>query len=135
MDNFISPWFKPGIDAGRLMVGIKPETVLQMIAVQDIGKYGLWAFTNHQALNGREIDIAGDALTMPDVAKIISKAADRPVEFIQTPIEEVRKFSTDFAIMLEWFDRVRYNADIQRNVKESGIKPTSFPEWAAQVAW
>jgi uncharacterized protein YbjT (DUF2867 family) len=31
MENFASPWFKPGIDAGKLMVGLKPETVLQMI--------------------------------------------------------------------------------------------------------
>jgi uncharacterized protein YbjT (DUF2867 family) len=135
MENFASPWFKPGIDGGRLMVALKPETVLQMIAVQDLGKYGLWAFENHRALNGRAIDIAGDTLTMPAVAKIIGKAAGRPVEFVQTPIEEVRKFSADFAIMLEWFDRVGYNADIERNAKESGIKPTKFAEWAAKVKW
>ena len=135
MENFASPWFKPGIDTGKLMVALKPETVLQMIAVQDIGKYGFWAFENHMALNGRAIDIAGDALTMPAAAKIIGTAAGRTVEFIQTPIEEVRKFSADFASMLEWFDRVGYNADIERNAKEPGIKPTKFVEWAAKVKW
>jgi uncharacterized protein YbjT (DUF2867 family) len=135
MENFASPWFKPGIDAGTLMVGIKPETVLQMIAVQDIGKYGFWAIENHKTLNGRAIDIAGDALTMPAAAKIIGTAAGRTVEFVQTPIEEVRKFSADFALMLEWFDRVGYNADIEGNAKESGIKPTKFFEWASKVKW
>ena len=135
MENFASPWFKPGIDTGKLMVALKPETVLQMIAVQDLGKYGFWAFENHKALNGRAIDIAGDALTMPAAAKIIGTAAGRTVEFIQTPIEEVRKFSADFASMLEWFDRVGYNADIEQNAKESGIKPTKFVEWAAKVKW
>jgi uncharacterized protein YbjT (DUF2867 family) len=135
MENFASPWFKPGIDTGKLMVALKPETVLQMIAVQDIGKYGFWAFENHMALNGRAIDIAGDALTMPAAAKIIGTAAGRTVEFVQTPIEEVRKLSADFAVMLEWFDRVGYNADIERNAKESGIKPTKFVEWAAKVKW
>ena len=135
MENFASPWFKPGIDAGKLMVGIKPETVLQMIAVQDIGKYGFWAFENHKALNGRAIDIAGDALTMPAAAKIIGTAAGKAVEFVQTPIEEVRKFSADFAVMLEWFDRVGYNAEIEGNAKESGIKPTKFFEWAVKVKW
>jgi uncharacterized protein YbjT (DUF2867 family) len=135
MENFASPWFKPGIDSGKLMVGLKPTTVLQMIAVRDIGKYGLWAFENHGELKGREIDIAGDALTMPETAKLISKAAGRTVEFVQTPIEEVRKFSEDFATMLEWFDRVGYNADIERNAKESGIKPTTFAEWVKTVSW
>jgi uncharacterized protein YbjT (DUF2867 family) len=135
MENFVSPWFKPGIDAGKLMMAIKPETVLQMIAVQDVGKYGLWAFENHRALNGRAVDIAGDALTMPAAAKIIGAAAGRAVEFVQTPIEEVRKSSVEYAIMLEWFDRVGYNADIKATSKESGIKPTKFAEWAAKIKW
>jgi uncharacterized protein YbjT (DUF2867 family) len=135
MENFASPWFKPGIDAGKLTVALKPETALQMIAVQDIGKYGLWAFENHKALNGRAIDIAGDALSMPEVAKIIGGAAGRTIEFVQAPIEEVRKSSVEYAIMLEWFDRVGYNADIEANAKESGIKPTGFAEWAAKVEW
>jgi uncharacterized protein YbjT (DUF2867 family) len=135
MENFISPWFKPGIDEGKLMVGIKPNTVLQMIAVEDIGKFGAWAFEKHEQLNGRAIDIAGDACTMPEVAKIFGSASGRKVEFIRTPIEEVRKFSEDFAIMLEWFDAVGYNANIDAVSLESGIQPTTLAEWASKVDW
>ncbi|OGC01307.1 NmrA family protein [candidate division KSB1 bacterium RBG_16_48_16] len=135
MENLASPWFKPGIDQGKLMIGMKPETTLQMIAVQDVGKYGLWAFEQHRKLNGRAIDIAGDALTMPEAAKLISKAAGKKVEFVQVPIEEVRKASEDFAIMLEWFDRVGYNADIDATSKESGIAPTTFEQWVTTVDW
>jgi uncharacterized protein YbjT (DUF2867 family) len=135
MENFLSPWFKPAIDGGKLMVGMKPQTVLQMIAVEDIGKYTRWAFDNHQKLNGRAIDIAGDARTMPDTARIIGQAAGRTVEFVQVPIEEVRKASLDFALMLEWFDRVGYDADIPGTSRESGIAPTTLPEWARRVSW
>ena len=135
MENLASPWFKPGIDQGKLMIGMKPETTLQMIAVQDVGKYGLWAFEQHRKLNGRAIDIAGDALTMPEAAKLISKAAGKKVEFVQVPIEEVRKASEDFAIMLEWFDRVGYNADIDATSKESGIASTTFEQWVTTVDW
>jgi len=135
MENFLLPWFKPAIDQGKLTVGIKPTTVLQMIAVADIGRYGAWAFENHQKLNGRAIDIAGDAKTMPETAKVISKAAGRKIEFVPTPIEEVRKFSEDYAIMLEWFDAVGYNVDIKGVAKESGIKPTTLTRWASQVDW
>lgn len=117
------------------MMGIKPETVLQMIAVEDIGKYGRWAFDNPQKLNGRGIDIAGDARTMPDTARIISEAAGKAVEFVPVPIEDVRKASADYALMFEWFDRVGYNADIPGNSKESGITPTTFPDWAGRATW
>jgi uncharacterized protein YbjT (DUF2867 family) len=135
MENFLSPWFKPGLDQGKLTVGIKPTTVLQMIAVRDIGKYGAWAFDNHEALNGRAIDIAGDAQTMPETAGIIGAAAGRKIEFAPTPIEEVRKFSEDFAMMLEWFDAVGYDANIKKVSHESGIQPTSLADWAAMVDW
>ena len=135
MENFLSPWFKPGIDAGRLAIALKPGTALQMIAVGDIGKYGLWAFENPEKVNGRGIDIAGDARTMPETAAIIGMAAGRRVEFVRVPIEEVRKGSADYAIMLEWFDRVGYNADIAGTARESGIRPTTLPAWAAGADW
>ena len=135
MENFHSPWFKPGIDGGKLMMGIQPQTVLQMIAVEDIGKYVRWAFDNHQKLNGRALDIAGDARTIPETARIIGEAAGKTVEFVQVPIEEVRKASEDYALMLEWFDRVGYNVDIPAMSRESGIPPTTFPDWARRTDW
>lgn len=135
MENLSSPWFKPAIDEGKLTVGIKPDTPLQMIAVADIGKYGALAFDKHEELNGREIDLAGDALTMPRTAEILSQATGHAVAFEPTPIEEVRQFSADFAAMLEWFDRVGYNADIEGVAAELGVQPQSFEDWAAAANW
>jgi uncharacterized protein YbjT (DUF2867 family) len=135
MENFLGPWQKPAIDQGKLALAIRPETRLQMIAVEDIGKYGRWAFDEAARLNRREIDIAGDELTGSEIARIISAASGHPVEFAPPPIEEVRKASEDFAVMLEWFDRVGYDADIEKNARESGIRPTKFAEWASRQKW
>ncbi len=135
MENLVSPWFKPYIDEGNLAIGIKPDTSLQMVAVADIGKYGRTAFEKHEQLNGRAIDFAGDEMTMPEAAKIIGQASGKQVGFLQVPIEQVREFSEDFALMLEWFDRVGYEADIAGNAKEFGIAPTRFQEWTSEVAW
>ena len=135
MENWTSPWFKPGLDEGKLMIGLKPETVLQMISVEDIGKYGLIAFEQHDKLDGEAIDIAGDAKTMPETAGILGKAMGKSVTFVQVPIEEVRKSSEDLAIMLEWFDRVGYDVGIASLEKRFGIRPTSLAEWAATVSW
>ncbi|SYZ73284.1 NmrA family protein [Candidatus Zixiibacteriota bacterium] len=135
MENWITPWFKPPIDQGNIAVALRPQTRLQMVAVKDIGKYGLWAFQNHEPLNGRAIDFAGDELSMTDIAREISNAKGKPVGFITVPIEEVRKFSQDFALMFEWFENIGYNADISAVAKKSGIRPTRFSEWAASVKW
>jgi uncharacterized protein YbjT (DUF2867 family) len=130
MENWTTPWFYPAIQKGSLAVALKPTTALQMIATADIGRYGLWAFEHHADLNGREVDIAGDEKTMPEAARILSEAWGRPIRFVPLAIEAVRSQSEDYALMLEWFDRVGYNADIRTRSKESGIAPTTFASWA-----
>ena len=135
MENFVSPWFKPYIDQGNLAVGMKPETKLQMIAVRDIGKYGLVAIEQHERLNGRAIDIAGDELTGIETAAVLTETIGRPITFYQVPIDQVRAGSEDFALMLEWFDAVGYESDISANEKEFGVKPTRFRDWAREQKW
>lgn len=135
MDNLLSPWFKPGIDQGKLMMAVKPTTMLQMIAVEDIGKFGLLAFERHEQLNRVEIDIAGDEHTLAQTAAILSGILGRTIEFVSTPIAEVRKFSEDYAIMLEWFDRMGYNVDIPALKNKYGIRLTTLAEWARRAKW
>ena len=135
MENLQSPFFKAGIDQGKLAVALQPVTKLQMIAVEDIGKYGAMAFEKDSDLNRRAIDIAGDALTMPATAEVLGKATGRTIKFEQAPIEEVRKFSEDYAIMLEWFDRVGYSVDINANTQEYGFQPLTLEAWAKQQDW
>jgi uncharacterized protein YbjT (DUF2867 family) len=130
MENLVTPWF---LNGDKLCTAMDPRTSLQMIAVEDIGKYGALAFTEARGLNGQAIDIAGDALTMPDAAATLSKALGRKIEFVRLPIEEIRKNGDDFALMLEWFDTTGYDADIKGNAKKYGIKPTTLPAWAAKL--
>ena len=135
MENLASPWFKPAIDEGTLALGMGGDTPLQMIAVDDIGAYGRLAFERHEELNGTALDIAGDALTPVETAALIAEAAGRPVTHFQVPLEEVRKFSEDFALMLAWFEEVGYSADIQGNQARFGVAATSFARWVKTVDW
>jgi uncharacterized protein YbjT (DUF2867 family) len=127
MENLPSPWF---LNGDTLVSALKPDTVLQMIAVKDVGQYGALAFTDPRFRN-LELDIAGDALTLPQAAKTIGEALGRKIEYVQIPMSEIRKNSEDFALMLEWFERVGYDADIAGNAKEYAVRPTTLREWAA----
>jgi len=128
MENMVSPWF---LNGDTIYSALKPDTVLQMIAVRDIGFFGARAFTDAAGLNGRAIDIAGDALTMTQAAETLGAAMGRTINYAQIPIAEVRKNSEDFALMLEWFERVGYEADIPALEREFGFAPTTFAAWAA----
>ena len=105
-----------------------------MIAVGDIGWFGARAFTDAAALNRREIDLAGDGRTMAEAAEILTEALGRPIAFTQTPIEQVRHYSEDTALMLQWFERVGYSADIAGLEREFGRALTKLPDWACRLS-
>jgi uncharacterized protein YbjT (DUF2867 family) len=131
MENLTSPWFLHG---DKLITALKPETRLQMIAVDNIGAYGALAFVRAAELNRQEIDLGGDARTMPETAALLSEGLGRKIDFVRIPIEEVRKHSDDTAIMLEWFDRVGYSADIAGIEKKYGVRPIRLAEWVRRLA-
>lgn len=129
MENLTSPWV---LKDNALYAAMKPTSVLQMIAVDDIGKYGALAFTDPR-LKGRAFDIAGDAVTMPEAARVLGHVLGKPITFVEVPIEEVRKSSEDLAIMYEWFGSTGYDVDISALQREFGIPPTTFEQWAARL--
>ena len=131
MENLTTPWF---LNGNVLATALEPHTKLQMIAAADVGAFEARGFTEAERLNRREIDLAGDERTMPETAAILSRALGRAIEFRQLPIAAVRSQSDDCAMMLEWFDRVGYNADIAALEREFGIRPTKLEEWAARQA-
>ncbi|HEV8247998.1 MAG TPA: NmrA family NAD(P)-binding protein, partial [Polyangiaceae bacterium] len=125
MENLLGGW---GLQGDKLMMGLKPETALQMVAVADIGKAGAQAFTRAEELNRREFDLGADAVTMPEVAKLLGAALGRKIEFVSLPIAEVRKNSEDVALMLEWFERVGYSAKVSELDQTFGHM-LRFEEW------
>ena len=131
MENLLAPF---SLQDSTLAWALGPGTKLQMIAVDDIGWFGARAFTDAAALNRGEIELAGDVRTMPEAAEILTEALGRPITFAQTPIEQVRQYSKETALMLEWFDRVGYSADIAGLEREFGRALTKLPNWASRVA-
>ncbi len=126
MENLPSPWFLHG---DKLMTAMLPTTKLQMIASDDIGKFGAQAFLEHEKWNRAEVDLAGDSATMVESAAAVSELVGKTVTFEPIPIAAVRQNSEDMAIMLEWFDRVGYSADIASLEGKWGIKPLTLGQW------
>jgi uncharacterized protein YbjT (DUF2867 family) len=100
----------------------------------DIGWFGARAFTLAAALNRREIDLAGEVRRMPQAAELLTEALGRPIAFAQRPIEQVRQYSKEMALMLEWFERIGYSADMAGLEREFGRTLTKLPDWARRHA-
>ncbi len=131
MENLPSAWF---LNGDKLVTALKPETKLQMVAVDDIGKFSAKAFTDAEKFKGAEIDYAGDAATMPEAAAALSELTGKTVTYQPIPISAVRQNSEDFAKMLEWFDAGGYTADIPSLESKWGIRPMTLKQWVRTQA-
>jgi uncharacterized protein YbjT (DUF2867 family) len=126
MENLPTPW---SLAEDKLIVALPPTTKLQMVAVDDVGKFGAKALAEADKFKGQEIDIAGDAVTMPEAAAALTDLLGKKITFEPYPIAAVRQNSEDFALMLEWFAAVGYSADIPGLESRWGIKPITLKEW------
>ena len=71
MEYFIKPksrFMFPHLKNGKLVTAFTPETKLQLISADDIGRFAQAAFTNPQKFHGLSIDLAAEALTMSEIA-------------------------------------------------------------------
>lgn len=133
MENFEAPWLRPSIDKGVLMTPLLADRKLQMIAVADIGEFASEAFLRPADFIGKKIDLAGDALTFPEVAARISKALNRPVRYEVIPDEKADAATgPDFAAMYRWFNRVGYSVDIEGLRKTYRVPLTSFDRFLSR---
>jgi uncharacterized protein YbjT (DUF2867 family) len=95
-----------------LRMAISPETRLQMIAVRDIGVFAALAFEGREGLAGQSVEIAGDALTMSEVADAFGAATGRKVRYERQPLAELEERSAETAKMFGWFEAGGYQANL-----------------------
>jgi uncharacterized protein YbjT (DUF2867 family) len=98
---------------GTVPLPLTPQTRLQQIAVGDIGAFALKAFQNPSQWAGRTIELAGDELSMQQVAETLSRVLGRTVKYVQVPWEQFRqKVGEEMTRMYRWFQAVGYHVDI-----------------------
>lgn len=116
---------------GALVYGMLPERLLHMIAVDDVGKVVAKVFEEPYKFINKEIDIAGDAVTMPEVADILSEVIEKDVQYMPIELEEFRdNFGEDLGSELDWFNKAGYNVDVERLIEDYDFVFTSFEDWA-----
>jgi len=128
MENFTT-FAKPSAE-GVLMLPMKPVTKLAMVALKDIGEFGAASFLRPKDFLGQAIDIAGDDLTMPETAVLLTKAMGRSIRFQEFPMDQAEAaMGHDLATMFRWFNEVGYAIDIPWLKQQFGIPLTTFSEW------
>ncbi|MEU9631641.1 NmrA family NAD(P)-binding protein [Streptomyces luteogriseus] len=69
-----------------LALPAKPEKPIQLIASDDSGFFAATAFDEPDTYLGRQIELAGDEITFPEIAKVYERVTGVPSRFQPKPI-------------------------------------------------
>jgi uncharacterized protein YbjT (DUF2867 family) len=134
---FMQNWemMREPVLGGTLPQPLDPDKPFQMIAVEDIGVFAAMAFENPDGWVGREVDIAGDELTMPEIADTFSRVIGGEVGYDQVPWHQFEEqMGEEYTVMYRWFNDYGYEADIAA-LKEEHSGLISFEQYLRGHSW
>lgn len=113
---FMQNWrhyMRDQILSGTLSLPLDPQTSLQQISVEDIGAFAAMAFQHPGRWLSRTVELAGEELTMLQVASLLSRILGRNIRYVQIPWEQFRQVAgEEMTRMYRWFNDVGYHVDI-----------------------
>ena len=135
---FMQNWEMFGKDqilGGTLAQPLDPDKPFQMLAAADIGVFVALAFENPREWIGREVELAGDEMTMPAVAGTFSRVVGREVSYYQVPWDQFEENAGEEAtVMYRWFNDHGYEADIAA-LREEHPGLITFEEYLRTHDW
>jgi uncharacterized protein YbjT (DUF2867 family) len=134
MYNFESGQMKNSIMGGVLSLAIKPDKVHQMLSPEDFAYFVALAFDKPREYIGKELDIVGDEMTLPEAAKVISRVIGKPVEYSELPVEQILRLNEDMGRMFKWFNETDYRVDLA-SLKKMHPEMLTFEQYLIKHGW
>lgn len=133
MENFLPPkvhGMYPSLAQGKLETAILPETRLDMVAAADIGAFAVAAFEDPARFSGHSIDLAGESLTMDEVASKLSSGTGHEVKVQSLTEEEALAHGISAGVISSqiWDNVEGYKVNIEA-ARKWGVQLTSFGDW------
>jgi uncharacterized protein YbjT (DUF2867 family) len=129
---FMENWqrgFGESIRNGQLQQPLCPTTRLQMVGVDDIGAFAALAFEDPGKWKNRTFSLAGDELSMQQIADAFSRVTARDVTYVQVSWDQFEKnMGRELTVMYHWFEEKGFHFDIEQVRREYPLTHT-FNRW------
>ena len=113
---------------------LSPDTSLQQLSVEDLGAFVVEVMANPRAWLGREMDLAGDELTMPEIANTFGRVTGEEVRHVQIGWDDFRQDAGEELFeMYRWLEEEGYEADIE--FLRAGRQLTPLEEYLRHHGW
>jgi len=98
---------------GALPLPLSPQTPLQQVSIEDIGGFARLVLQTPAKWLGKTVELAGDEVTMVQMASLLSRTVGQRVSYVQVPWEQFRQNAgEEMTRMYRWFEDVGYHVDI-----------------------
>jgi len=138
MEDFLPPKANvlfAALANGHIAMAVAPERKIALIAADDLATATLAALTDPASFAEAEIEMAGDRLTMGEIAQALSAATERPVSWESIGIDEVLRRGQSPALLHTYrlLNGEGYPAR-PRHAERYGLRLTPFHKWAVANA-
>lgn len=136
MENFLPSGeflFPRGIEGGLVTV-VKPGTRLGLVAVADIGATVAAAVADPERFHGVELELAGDHLSMTEIARVLTHALGRSLEAPDMTLEEALAAGlTPAGATHDWMNAFPQPGRPEY-ARALGVDVTGFAQWVRDHA-
>lgn len=136
-DNLRTPDNIAQIRAGRHAFPAPADLRIQQIVIADLAEFTALVFDDPERFAGRRIEIASQDASGSEIAEILTRVTEHPVEYTEVPLEALdRSGNDDLAAMMRFFRERGYSVDIDRLHREfPAVGWHSIERWATQHTW
>ncbi len=134
---FMQNWemMREMILGGTLAQPLDRDKPFQQVAVEDIGAFAAIAFENPRRWIAREVDLAGDEQTMPEIAETFGRVIGREVSYYQVPWDQFEEqMGEEATLNSRWINDVGYEADIA-SLRQEYPELTTFERYLRSHGW
>ncbi|MFC7097937.1 NmrA/HSCARG family protein [Halobaculum marinum] len=122
------------IRSGTVSLALSEGTKLAMVDARDIGRAAAAAFADPETYVGETLTLAGDSLTVEELAAVLTEYLDTDVEAVHLDTEALRAAAGDeMADMFVWFDETGYDVDIPALEQTLGFELRDFETCLAET--
>lgn len=128
MTNFESQ--RSAVADGRLALPLGRSTRLALVDPRDIGRVAARVFAEPGRFAGDTIELAGDELTLAEMAAAFSDVLGRPVIAERVRNDDARlRMGEEMADMFAWFNTVGYDVNVPALERYTGLRMSRFREY------
>jgi len=111
------------------------DRYVYFITIPDIGFFAAEAFQKPEEWVGRGEDIAGDQMTLAELAETFGAVLDRDVSYTRMPLEEyLETFPKPIRPLFRWYDEVGYVVNTAA-LREQYPQLLTFEQYLRDTGW